>query len=304
MSTAEERAEILANADFAGIGSHCDLDTCRQLDFLPFTCTYCKGTFCGKHRSVADHSCPKYDSAAAERAAAAARAASVSSYRPRPTSMLAGLCAATRCKININTATQPGVNCEKCRKQYCITHRLPDTHDCKPPSIPVMNLAEEKGKAALEWFKKVTTETKKMEEKTGGGLLGAFGVQKKPPPKTSVAAVMKMKKEAKGDEKVPVPKRVYVHVEAEARTATARIPRGVFWYSKEWKVGRVLDAAAKSLQVTNVNNQVDSDEKKLRIFHVEGGRVLEFNEMIGDIAVDGNTLVLMRGLQMPDLLEV
>lgn len=73
---------------------------------------------------------------------------------------------------------------------------------------------------------------------------------------------------------------------------------------QEWKVGRVLDAAAKSLQVTNVNNQVDSDEKKLRIFHVEGGRVLEFNEMIGDIAVDGNTLVLMRGLQMPDLLEV
>jgi hypothetical protein len=183
-----------------------------------------------------------------------------------------------------------------------------------------MNIAEEKGKAALEWFKKVTTETKK-DEKTGGGLLGAFGVTKKPPPKTSVAAVMKMKKEAKGDEKVPVPKRLYLHVEAEARTTTARIPRGVFWYSKvcyfvtpsrhtvltklqEWKVGRVLDAAAKSLQVTNVNNQVDSDEKKLRVFHVEGGRVLEFNEMIGDIAVDGNTLVLMRGLQMPDLLEV
>ena len=72
---------------------------------------------------------------------------------------------------------------------------------------------------------------------------------------------------------------------------------------QEWTVGRVLDLAAKSLQVTNVNNQADSDDKRLRIFHVEGGRVVNFGERVGDIAVNGNTLVLLRGLQMPDLLQ-
>jgi hypothetical protein len=61
--------------------------------------------------------------------------------------------------------------------------------------------------------------------------------------------------------------------------------------------------AAKSLQVTNVNNQGDSEEKRLRIFHVEGGRVLSFGEKIGDTTINGNTVVLLRGLQMPELLE-
>lgn len=41
-----------------------------------------------------------------------------------------------------------------------------------------------------------------------------------------------MKKEAKGDEKVPQEKRVYLFVEAEARTTSAKIPKGTFWYSK------------------------------------------------------------------------
>jgi len=43
---------------------------------------------------------------------------------------------------------------------------------------------------------------------------------------------MKMKKEAKGDERVPPEKRVYLYVEAEARTTSAKIPKGTFWYSK------------------------------------------------------------------------
>ena len=65
----------------------------------------------------------------------------------------------------------------------------------------------------------------------------------------------------------------------------------------------MLDAAAKSLQIANLNNQGDSEEKRLRIFHVEGGRVLSFGEKVGDVAVNGNTIVLLRGLQMPDLME-
>ena len=141
----------------------------------------------------------------------------------------------------------------------------------------------------------------------------------------SVAEVVKMKRAAKGDEKVAVEKRVYLHVEAEARTTTSKLPKGVFWYSKvcsvsprawpesgglgadgwgekEWSVGRVLDQAANHLGVKNENSMADSEERRLRVFHVEGGRILSFGEKIGDVAVDGNTIVLLRGVQMPDLL--
>lgn len=112
-----------------------------------------------------------------------------------------------------------------------------------------------------------------------------------------------MKREAKGDATVATDKRVYLYVEAEARTTTAGVPRGVFWYNRDWSIGKVLDKASAGLQVKNVNNQGQSEETRLRVFHVEGGRVLSFGEKLSDAVTNGNTIVLLRGLQMPDLLE-
>ena len=121
----------------------------------------------------------------------------------------------------------------------------------------------------------------------------------KPKPSTAasrIVALNALKKSAKGDDKIPVEKRVYLYVEAEANTTTAKLPKGDFWYSKEWSVGRMLDVAAKGLQVQNVNNRGGGEEEKLRIFHVEGGRLLEFGEKVGDVVANGNTIVLLRGV--------
>lgn len=117
-------------------------------------------------------------------------------------------------------------------------------------------------------------------------------------------ATTTLKKTAKGDDKVPVDKRVYVHVEASSETISAKIPKGAFFYNKEWSVGRVLDLAAKSLQVQNLNNRAESEDQKLRVFHVEGGRLLEFSDKLGTAVQTGNTIVLLRGVgpPVPDLL--
>lgn len=128
--------------------------------------------------------------------------------------------------------------------------------------------------------------------------------------KTSAAsrlqATASLKKTAKGDDKVPTEKRVYITVEASADTVSSKVPSGAFFYNKEWSVGRVLDMAAKSLQVQNVNNRVSGEEEKLRVFHVEGGRLLEFSEKLGDSVQTGNTIVLLRGVgpAVPDLIQV
>ena len=92
---------------------------------------------------------------------------------------------------------------------------------------------------------------------------------------------------------------MYLYVEAEAATTTAKFPRGEFFYSRDWAVGRLLDAAARSLQVENVNNQSADERDRLRVFHVEGGRLLEFNEKVGAARVSGNTVVLLRGVGPP-----
>lgn len=152
------------------------------------------------------------------------------------------------------------------------------------------------------------------------GKLKAWGAAKKatmmttrvlPKPKPTTAAVRlvavnNLKKTAKGDEKLPAEKRIYITVEAEAATTSSKFPKAALFYSKDWVIGRVLDAAAKSLQVQNVNNQGTDEKDKLRVFHVEGGRLLEFNEKVGDSLVSGNTVVLLRGVgpAVPDLIQV
>jgi len=153
-----------------------------------------------------------------------------------------------------------------------------------------------------------------------GSILKAWGnaqkanilatrVLPKPKPTSTAArliAVNNLKKTAKGDEKVPLPNRVYISVEAEAATTTAKFPTGSFFYSKDWVIGRVLDAAAKSLQVQNVNNQGTDEKDKLRVFHVEGGRLLDFSEKLGNAVVSGNKIVLLRGVgpPEPDLIDL
>lgn len=61
-------------------------------------------------------------------------------------------------------------------------------------------------------------------------------------------------------------------------------------------MGRVLDVAAKGLQVQNLNNRGGGEEERLRVFHVEGGRLLEFGEKAGGSVRSGNTVVLLRGV--------
>ncbi|RPB03271.1 hypothetical protein L873DRAFT_1826332 [Choiromyces venosus 120613-1] len=296
----EMSAKTQELGEVEAIGKHCDLPECHLLDFLPFKCESCGGTYCLDHRTETAHKCAhegRWAAARREKNTSSSSSSSSSTSavpaRPKIRSLLQTDCAHPKCKTIINTPRDPAVNCTTCRKQYCLSHRLQDQHDCdkvRPPP-PTVATANEKAKAALSRFKAWTSS---KSDKV---------IQSARPGASQIAELNKLKRAAKGDDKVPAEKRVYVHVEAEARTTTSKLPRGEFYYSKEWTVGRVLDKAAQSLQVANLNNKADDDEKKLRVFHVEAGRVLSFGEKFGDAVANGNTIVLLRGLQMPDLME-
>lgn len=120
--------------------------------------------------------------------------------------------------------------------------------------------------------------------------------QKKQAAAAQAQELAALKRTAKGEAKIPQEKRVYVFVEAASDTVTAKIPKGNFFYSTDYSVGRVLDLAAKSLQVANLNNRVEGEEDKLRVFHVEGGRLMEYGEKLGGVLQTGNTIVLLRGV--------
>lgn len=290
--------------DASLVGKHCEFEYCNQLDFLPFFCQSCAKTFCLDHRTEDAHKCAKAGAWAERRRQAALAKPSAGQGRQLRDTVSKKPCQSPTCKTVIGTSLVPGVHCPGCNRDYCLKHRLREDHDCKnlvpigarPPGQ--VDLVASRTKSA---FEKLRAWGSARKEQAGRAL---------PKPKPSSAAqrliaVNNLKKTAKGDEKLPIEKRVYLYVEAEAETAKAKHPKGAFFFSKDWVVGRVLDDAAKRLQVENINNRSSDERDKLRVFHVEGGRLLEFGEKVGTALVSGNTIILLRGVgPPPDLIEV
>ncbi|KAI0859499.1 AN1-like zinc finger protein [Xylaria cubensis] len=280
------------------IGKHCQLEYCNQLDFLPFFCQSCKKTFCLDHRTEDSHKCENKGAwAERRRQAQLARPAAGEGKRMRDY-VSEKPCAAADCKTTVGTSLVPGVHCASCNHDYCLKHRLREEHDCQNKTPIGARPVNEQAKSA---FAKLRAWGSAKKEQASRALPKA----KPTSASARMVAVNNLKKTAKGDAKLPPEKRVYLYVEAEAETTTAKNYKGEFFYSKDWVTGRVLDAAAKSLQIENVNNQSSDERDKLRIFHVEGGRVLEFNEKVGSALASGNTIVLLRGIgPPPDLIEM
>lgn len=297
-------------ADVELIGHHCEAEYCNQLDFLPFLCQSCRKTFCLDHRTETAHRCANEGAWAERRRQAQLSRPSAGEGRMLRDSVTQKPCASPACKTVVGTGLVPGVHCVSCNRDYCLKHRLKEDHDCK-------NLIPLSARPAAAAQVQVQLDAAASKARSALSRLRAWGAAKKeqagralPKPKPSSAAqravaVGNLKKTAKGDEKLAPEKRLYLYVEAEAETTVAKLSKGQFFYSKDWVVGRVLDAAARSLQVENVNNSSSAEEDKLRVFHVEGGRILEFNEKIGQSLVSGNTIVLLRGVgPPPSLIEL
>ncbi|QIX01324.1 hypothetical protein AMS68_006841 [Peltaster fructicola] len=280
--------------DVEAIGAHCQMTFCHQLDFLPFKCESCQGKFCLDHRTESAHSCPQAGAWARRRAQANGLSTTSRTASPRPNILThEQQCSLPACKTLIDTPLVTGVLCETCNRRYCLKHRMAYEHECSklaPIGARTNNAqaARERGLAALE-------------------KLRAWGASKKsavkvPQTKSRVQAatrlteVTNLKRTAKGDVKIPAEKRIFLFVEASSDTLVAKLQKGSFFYSVDYSVGRMLDLAATSLQVSNVNNRSGSEEDKLRVFHVEGGRLLDFNEKLGAVLQTGNTLVLLRGV--------
>jgi len=287
---------MMPDKDLETIGAHCQYSYCNQLDFLPFRCESCRGTYCLDHRTETAHKCAHAGKwAAARRKAANGASASATANGGRTLQSMPTPCSHPACKTQINTHNSVGVGCPTCNREYCLKHRLKEDHLCATlPPIGARQISIANAQAqSMEKAKSALTRLRVW------GKEKQAAITPKPKPSTAASrmvALNNLKKTAKGDEKVPLEKRVYLYVEAEASTTTSKLPKGEFWYSKEWSVGRMLDAAAKGLQVQNNNNRGGGEEERLRVFHVEGGRLLEFGEKLESVVFSGNTLVLLRGV--------
>jgi len=49
------------------------------------------------------------------------------------------------------------------------------------------------------------------------------------------------------------------------------------------------------LGVQNQNNRTGDQEKRLQLFHIESGTLLEMDKKFGDLVKTGDTIVIARG---------
>ncbi|KAL3475290.1 hypothetical protein BJX99DRAFT_229967 [Aspergillus californicus] len=285
----------MADRDLESIGRHCQYEYCNQLDFLPFRCESCRGTYCLNHRTETTHHCPKAGEWA--RRQNATNQTTTGPATQKPTIYNSQQCADLSCKTLINTLKDPAVRCPECRREYCLKHRLREEHDCAKiaPRLGTGGAGTAPNETIRSMFARVRTWGK---DKSQAAAAAAVAAKPKPKANSPAARTMQLntlKKAAKGDTGVPADKRVYLHVVGTSETQQGDPPNGNFWFDARWKFGRVLDDAAKRLKVENVNNRA-AEEARLRLFHVESGEFLEFSDVLGGGKVrSGDTIVMLRG---------
>ncbi|KAJ5207085.1 Zinc finger AN1-type [Penicillium cf. griseofulvum] len=299
-SDPKETFTQMADTDLESLGRHCQYEYCGQLDFLPFRCESCRGTYCLDHRTETAHQCPR-EGEWARRRNGANTSHENRTAPEKPSIYNTDQCAHTQCKTLINTLKDPGVRCPQCNHQYCLKHRLREEHECAkitPLGARQHNTASPND-TIKSMFARVRTWGRDKQQAAAKGTLLPTLPKMKPKPNSPAAravAVNGLKRSAKGDASIPVDKRLYLHTVGTAETQAAEPPAGDFFFDSRWKVGRVLDDAAKKLRVQNLNNRVDGEDSRLRVFHVESGNFLEFSEAIGAGKVNqGDTIVLLRG---------
>ncbi|KAJ5348272.1 uncharacterized protein N7506_001525 [Penicillium brevicompactum] len=278
-SNTDDSFTQMADKDLETIGRHCQYEYCGQLDFLPFRLSPRRrmGPPAQRHPKQREPSSPE-----------------------KPSIYNTDQCFHTQCKTLINTLKDPAVRCPQCNHQYCLKHRLREEHDCAkvtPLGARAANAAP--AETIKSMFARVRTWGRDKQQAAASGTLLPALPKMKPKPNSPAAravAVNGLKRSAKGDASVPADKRLYLHTVGTAETQVAEPPSGDFFFDLRWKVGRVLDDAAKKLRVENLNNRVGGEDAKLRIFHVESGEFLEFSDSIGAGKVkQGDTIVLLRG---------
>ena len=132
------------------VGKHCADPTCKQLDFLPFTCTNCSKTFCLDHRDPVSHNCELanlgdkkvmlcpfcqktiYYQVGKELEIDVLTRHSTTDCNPQMNGKHIAnnlnVCPVKGCKVKLTELNK--YECKKCGKKVCLKHRFEEDHEC------------------------------------------------------------------------------------------------------------------------------------------------------------------------------
>ncbi|BDA42411.1 Zinc finger AN1 and C2H2 domain-containing stress-stress-associated protein [Coccomyxa sp. Obi] len=129
------------------LGDHCEVEECKQIDFLPFKCDACEKVFCLAHRKYSAHSCKKAGEKETQTiicplcakaikllpdqdANAAFERHSQEACDPMNYAKVhkKARCPVPNCKEKLGSVNT--YSCKTCGTSVCLRHRFPGDHDC------------------------------------------------------------------------------------------------------------------------------------------------------------------------------
>lgn len=263
------------------IGKNCSY--CNQLDFLPFTCEFCKNTYCSNHRTLEQHNCPHKDK--------------FYNQAPKQDGSLSSK----------STISSKSLFPDRDADRKLIDARLksPEPTTIKETQFRVGDVA---GTNAFKKFQKFLNiqRDKKSSSGKGGSISRLFG-KKSSSTSTGTstskfADMAKLKKYAPGDAKVTLSDRIYIwciYVKDPNVEMDVEQDKKPVFISKNWVIGKSLDSIAEKLRISNINNLTTKAEEKLNIFKVDEAKnepKLVKTSDKSSILRNGDIIYLVRGV--------
>ncbi|KAJ8911864.1 hypothetical protein NQ315_012530 [Exocentrus adspersus] len=254
--------------ELPSLDKQCSAQDCNQLDFLPLHCK-CGKTLCSHHFNAHVQACEK------------------SRFLTEDELKKIGnifLCSYNGC----TEGSIIPLLCERCNKHFCVKHR--HLQECEEKSHVALAAEKEKYAAPLRQFR----EAKACVDKQLDSKLVEVKTKGKHKDMAHKIQLMRIKNRATGIKSVPIPDRIYFNViflKEGNEKATA------VFVSKQWSLGRAIDAIAQELKLENNNNK--RNEKKLRLFKKDTKEIVSNKMSTGlqillqdDILINGEDLVI------------
>ncbi|XP_044513861.1 AN1-type zinc finger protein 1 isoform X1 [Gracilinanus agilis] len=220
------------------IGQHCQVEHCRQKDFLPFVCDGCSGIFCLEHRSRESHGCSEVN---------------IKNERLKTDDHSSYPCSYKDCS---GRELVP-VLCPFCEKNFCLRHRHQSDHECEKLEAPQARMT-----ATQQLVKEI------IDSKKGAAInKGRRGAKNSET--AAKVALMKLKMHADGDKSLPQTERIYFQVFLPKGNKEKSKP---MFFCCKWSIGKVVDFAASLANLKNENNKAMA--KKLRLCNIATGEAL------------------------------
>eukprot|EP01080_Neovahlkampfia_damariscottae_P010852 gene10852-3472_t len=271
--------------EFFDLGKHCHY--CRQQDFLPFHCEFCKHSFCSEHRYANHHECKNYTSKVQNQ------------KEKHPTSINTtkfNTCHHKRCQEFTVTT------CKQCTHSFCSNHRLTENHECKEKKNTNNSTSRVFDITKIKDFqlrKAIESEVKGKKIREEFGFKRTYEIKQDPKKrkKNEALSFSNTIDFSFGNQNIEEEDRLYFKIFFPKESQL----QPVHWFfSKSRSIGKVIDLIAQKGKIKSKITSIE-DPSRLNIFKFSTGNPLKASKTLKELEKegmikDGEVLIVERAI--------